>query len=393
MRGYVPRSVSWQIDQRLREMPAVALLGARQCGKSTLAKTVLESNPNGIYLDLERPRDRNKLQDAEMFLGLNRDKLICLDEIQRIPEFFALLRGVIDERRSNGQFLILGSASRDLIRQSSESLAGRISYLELTPFFLSEVASEGESALRKLWLRGGFPRSHLADDDGGSFRWRLDFIRSFLERDIPQLKLRIPPERIERLWQMCAHTHGQLLNYSKLAGSLGITDHTVRTYIELLSGAFMVRILMPFHGNLKKRLVKSPKVYIRDSGILHTLLGIETLNDLLGHPVYGASWEGLIIENILAGLKPQVKISFYRTARGAELDLVMEKGGTCLAIECKVSSSPTISRGCHQAIQDLGIEHTWIVAPVDERYPVAQNITVVPLDECFTDLQAWGFLY
>ena len=392
MHHYIQRDTSGRIIQRLREMPAVALLGARQCGKSTLAKFLLETIPQSIYLDLERPRDRNKLRDAEAFLSLNKDKLICLDEIQLVPDFFALLRGVIDERRRNGQFLILGSASRDLIRQTSESLAGRISYFELTPFILPEVVQEDGSALRRLWLRGGFPRSYLAGSDEASFQWRLDFIRSFLERDIPQLNMRIPPQRVERLWQMCAHTHGQLLNYSKLAGSLGLTDHTVRSYIELLNGAFMVRVLPPMHANLKKRLVKSPKVYIRDSGILHTMLGLETAYDLFGHPVYGASWEGCVVENILANVKPQVKTSFYRTAKGAEIDLVLEKGDSRLAVECKASSAPGVSRRFHTAVQDIDATHAFVVAPVEDLYPIAENIEVASLEKCLIECRRRGYL-
>lgn len=392
MHHYIQRDATGRIIHRLREMPAVALLGARQCGKSTLADFLLETIPQSIYLDLERPRDRNKLQDAEAFLSLNKDKLICLDEIQLAPDLFALLRGVIDERRRNGQFLILGSASRDLIRQTSESLAGRISYFELTPFILPEVVQEDGSALRRLWLRGGFPRSYLAGTDEASFQWRLDFIRSFLERDIPQLNMRILPQRVERLWQMCAHTHGQLLNYSKLAGSLGLTDHTVRSYIELLNGAFMVRVLPPMHANLKKRLVKSPKVYIRDSGILHTMLGLEIANDLFGHPVYGASWEGFVIENILANLKPQVNTSFYRTAKGAEIDLVLEKGDSRLAVECKASSAPRVARSFHTAVQDIDATLAFVVAPVEDRYPIADNIEVTSLEKCLIECQRRGFL-
>ena len=366
-------------------MPAVALLGPRQCGKSTLARFVLESIPSSIYLDLERPADRNKLQDPEAFLRFNHDKLVCFDEIQHAPELFSVLRSVIDDRKTNEQFLILGSASRDLIRQSAESLAGRISYLELTPFVLPEIIHSNLSTLEELWLRGGFPRSLLAKDDESSFQWRLDFVRTFVERDIPQLNMRIPSERIERLWQMCTHCHGQLLNYSKLAGSLGLTDHTIRSYIELLSGAFMLRVLKPFHANLKKRLVKSPKVYIRDTGLLHTLLDIETVNELFGHPVYGSSWESFVIETILARLKPQVSTSFYRTATGTEADLILEKGKIRFAIECKASTAPKISKGFRNVISDLNIRHAWVIAPVEENYPIADDITVTSLPDLLSD--------
>lgn len=393
MHGYINRVLSQHMIDRLTKMPAVALLGPRQCGKSTLAGVVLQSLPASIYLDLERPRDRNKLQDAEAFLNLNRDTLICIDEVQRAPEIFALLRSVIDDRNRNGQFLILGSASRDLIRQSSESLAGRISYLELTPFIFSEVVRYNDSPLHTLWLRGGCPRSYLADDDDASFQWRLDFIRTFLERDIPRLNMRIPPQRVERLWQMCAHSHGQLLNSAKLAGALGLSDRTVRSYIDLLAGAFMVRILKPFHANLKKRLVKSPKLYIRDTGLLHTLLGIESVNDLFGHPVYGASWEGFVIENILACLKPQVTASFYRTAKGAEADLLLEKGQTRIVVECKASSAPKCSRGFRNVIDDVKAQHAWVIAPVEDAYPIAENITVASLNAFINNPQINDFFF
>ena len=373
-------------------MPAVAILGPRQCGKSTIAKHCLTQWEETLYLDLERPRDRNKLLDAEGFLTTNRDKLICLDEIQRVPELFPLLRGLIDEHGRNGQFLILGSASRELIRQSSESLAGRIAYLELTPFLSGEVQTDELDSLRRLWQRGGYPRSYLARSEEASYNWRIDFIKTFLERDIPMLSRRIPTERMERLWQMCAHNHGQLLNVSQLAGSLGLDGHTVRSYIDLLSGAFVLRVLRPFHGNLKKRLIKSPKVYVRDSGLLHALLGLEAYNDLLGHPVCGSSWEGLVIENVLARIKPTVRASFYRTAKGAELDLILEKGNRRIAVECKASSAPTVSRGFWNAIEDTEVDHAWIVSPLRASYPIREKTTVTSLTGFLTDSRVGGYL-
>jgi len=305
MQTYIKRFFTEKIRERLLNIPGVIILGPRQCGKSTLAKAIISKIENAVYLDLERPSDINKLIDPEAFLSLNADKLICLDEIQRVPELFPILRSVIDENRRNGQFIILGSASPDLIRQSSETLAGRVSYFELTPFLFKEISEHSSpNKLRKLWLRGGFPRSYLASDEKESFEWRLNFIRTFLERDIPQLGFRIPAKTLERFWKMCAHLHGQLLNSSKLGESLGVSHHTVRSYSDLLEQTFVLRVLRPYESNLKKRLIKSPKIYIRDTGLLHALLDIESHNELLGHPVYGASWEGFVIENIL---------SFYQT--------------------------------------------------------------------------------
>jgi predicted AAA+ superfamily ATPase len=365
--------------------PVVAILGPRQCGKSTLARHLLAGTSGSVILDLERTSDRNKLRDPEAFFRHNQENLVCLDEIQRVPDLFPVMRSVIDERNRNGQFLVLGSASRDLLRQGSESLAGRVSFVELTPFVLPEVLNETEDCLSRLWLRGGFPRSYLAEDTAASFQWRLDLIRTFLERDIPQLGIRLSADRVERLWRMCAHSHGQLLNYSRLAGSLGVDDHTVRSYLELLSGTFMVRILRPFHSNLKKRLVKSSKLYIRDTGILHAFLGIETHNDLLGHPVYGPSWESLVIETVLAHVRPGVTASFYRSHARAELDLVLQRGGACVAIECKASTAPEVSRGFWNALADTEARRAWVVAPVHEPYPLKENVMVSPLPALLAD--------
>jgi len=298
MRGrYIPRNLEKKVREHLRHFPAVAILGPRQCGKSTMARRIVSGIKNAIILDLEKPSERARLTEPELFFTRTGVKLVCLDEIQRIPELFPVLRSVIDDRGRNGQFLILGSASRDLIRQTSESLAGRISYLELPAFQLSEVKPSGKS-LVKMWLRGGFPRSYLAKNDPMSSAWRYNFIRTFLERDIPQLGFSIPADNIRRLWSMCAHSHGQLLNASQLGGSLGVSHTTVRSYIHILSQTFMLRILPPFLPNLKKRLGKSPKVFLRDSGILHALLEIDSMDHLNGHPVCGSSWEGFAMENI-----------------------------------------------------------------------------------------------
>ncbi len=381
MQTYIPRRIQSQIKEHLINFPVVAILGPRQCGKSTLARAMVQKYRNSVYLDLERPSDVRKLQDPELFFNMYEDNLICLDEIQRTPDIFPVMRSIVDEHKKKGHFLILGSASRDLIKQSSESLAGRIAYMELTPFVYPELAAvkkKAVSGLEKLWLRGGFPESVLARNNEASMQWRENFIRTFLERDIPQLGFQIPAQAMQRLWRMIAHNHGQVLNASKLGQSLGISHTTARSYIDLLSQTFMVRILSPFIPNVKKRLIKSPKVYIRDSGILHALLEIETMDHLLGHPVYGFSWEGFVIENILSFL-PDWKAAFYRTSSGNEIDLIIEKGRKRLAIECKASSAPSASKGLDLALQELHIETAWIIAPVAEAFPISKNITVSPL--------------
>lgn len=320
-----------------------------------------------LYLDLERPSDLARLEDAEALLRDQPERLVCIDEVQRVPDLFPVLRSVMDEGERSGQFLILGSACRDLIRQSSESLAGRLRYLELTPFQAFEA--HGASS-RDLWIRGGFPRSLMAPNEEASFEWRIDFIRSFLERDIPALKPRLSVPTLRRLWSMLAHVHGQLLNMASLANALDVSTHTVKHHIDLLEGAFMARRLMPYSRNLGKRLVKSPKLYLRDSGILHTLLGIRDWEGLLGHPVVGSSWEGYCIEQILARCRRDVSASFYRTARGAEVDLVLESADSRVAIEFKSSSAPRPRPGFWIATDDLETKRRWIVAPVNEPYPL-----------------------
>jgi len=374
----LPRLLEVQIRNALEQVPAVAILGPRQCGKTTLARQLVDTFPDVLYLDLERPSDISRLADPEALFAANANRMICIDEIQRAPELFPVMRYAIDQDRTPGRFLILGSASKDLIRQTSESLAGRIRYLELTPFLLSEIADEGD--LETYWQRGGFPPSWIASHEDASFEWRLDFVRDFLERDIPMLQPRIPPERIRRLWSMLAHIHGQLLNMASLAGSLGVQGPTVRSYIDLLEGAYMVRRLVPYVANLKKRLVKSPKLYIRDSGVLHVLLNIPDRNSLLGHPVYGASWEGFCLENILGRCKRTVEASFYRTVRGAEIDLILEQGRSQLAVEFKASSTARPQRGFWTGLEDLGIDRAWIIAPLQKGYPI-QDVRIASLRE------------
>ena len=322
---YVSRALLASIQSDLKLFPVVAVLGPRQCGKSTLAKALIQDySEKSLYLDLERPSDVQKLHDPELFFDLHQDTLICLDEIQRIPDLFNVLRSVVDQRGRNGQFLILGSASRDLLRQSSETLAGRIAYLELTPFTVKEVLQVQPDIFTCL-VRGGFPDSLLADNDHDSLRWRRNFIRTYLERDIPQLGIQIPAASLERLWKMCAHHHGQLLNQSQFGQALGVSHTTVRTYIDLLSQTFMLRVLPPLQSNLKKRLVKSPRIYIRDTGILHALLELETIDDIIGHPVFGAAWESMVIENVLAAF-PDWRGYFYRSASGSEISRDSARG-------------------------------------------------------------------
>jgi len=385
MHGYKKRTVLDKILKQLQVNPAVALLGARQVGKSTLAEMVIEKFPNAMYLDLERPSDLNKLVDPEAFFQQFQNRLICLDEIQCAPELFAVLRSVIDRNKRNGQFLILGSASRELIRQSSESLAGRVSYLEITPFTRIEVS---DLDTNQLWLRGGYPRSLLNLDDESSFQWREDYIRTFLERDIPQLGFHISANTLGRFWRMLAHCHGQILNASKLADSMGVSGHTIRKYIDLLEQTFVVRALQPWSGNTKKRLIKSPKVYLRDSGLLHALLNIESMEQLFAHPVYGSSYESFVIENLLTQL-PRWQASFYRTSGGAEIDLVLEKAGQRIAIEIKASTSPKLGRGNWSALEALQPEHSYVVAPVDDAYPLSSDVMVMPLDEVIKEVRKW----
>ena len=284
---------------------------------------------------------------------------------------------------------MLGSASGDLLRQSSETLAGRISYLELAPFSLPEIGEAKigrEATLSRLWTRGGFPRSYLARSDAASLDWREDFIRTFLERDIPQLGIRIPAQTLRRFWMMCAHSHGQLLNSSQLGQSLGLSHTTVRSYVDILEQTFLLRVLPPFEANLKKRLVRSPKIYLRDCGLLHALLELPSASARHGHPIFGASWEGLVIENILAVLDRGWRAGFYRTSDGTEIDLVAEKGGERIAVECKASSAPTVSKGFWTALKDLRIRKAFVAAPVKSAYPIGKGVRVMPLQELIAEL-------
>lgn len=372
MHGYIPRFIEKKIHQALSRSPAVAILGPRQSGKSTTAKMCIR-DISSIYLDLQDRVDRNKLAEPELFFDRYRDRLICLDEIQLLPEFFSVLRSEIDKDRRPGRFLILGSASRDLIRQSTESLAGRIAYMDLTPFSIHEVAEF--SLWSDVWLRGGFPESLLSADDDDSFDWRLDFIRTFMERDIPNLGFSIPIPVIERLWILLAHYHGQSVNYQKLAGAIDLSVPTLKKYLALLQQTYMVRLLQPLEANMKKRLIKSPKIYLRDSGILHALLDIETYDYLLANPIAGASWEGWVIENLINGHE-RWKPGFIRTSNGAEIDLVLERAGRRHLFECKLSKAPRPSRGFYELLDDMQPESAWVVAPVDETYEIKKGVFV-----------------
>jgi predicted AAA+ superfamily ATPase len=380
--GLVSRRIEGSVLEQLARFSAVALLGPRQVGKTTLARQIA-LQCHGLMLDLESPADRARLQEPELFLSRHHDQLLILDEVQRLPGLFEVLRGVIDTNRftgrRNGQFLLLGSASVDLIRQSSESLAGRICYLELGGFSVLELGAE---AWERLWIRGGFPDSVQAADDASSSIWREQFIRTYLERDIPQLGPRIPAETLRRFWTMLAHNQGGLLNAASLGRSLGVDGKTIRHYLDLLVDLLLVRQLQPLVANAGKRLVKAPKIYVRDSGLVHTLLGLDSADAVLGHPVAGASWEGFVLETLLTLIPRRHQAFFYRTAGGAEMDLVIdEPGGRRWAIEIKRSLTPTLSRGFHQARVDLQPQHCFVVIPREGRFPLAPGVEAVGLAE------------
>jgi predicted AAA+ superfamily ATPase len=384
------RRLASTLHARLNDTPAVVLLGPRQVGKTTLALEVTRGR-NAVYLDLESERDRARLVEAELYFEDNRDKLVILDEVHRAPGLFPVLRGQIDQARREGRragsYLLLGSASLDLLKQSGESLAGRVTYQELTPVDVLELPSETSQAQDELWVRGGFPDSLLAADADRSLRWRQDFIRTYLERDIPQFGPRIAAETLRRFWTMLAHHQGSLLNSSRLAGSLGVDVKTVGGYLGLLVDLLLVRRLPPWHANLGKRLVKSPKVYIRDSGLLHALLGIADKDALLSHPVIGQSWEGFVVETLLGCAPAGVQGHFYRTSGGAEIDLLLAwPDGRLWAVEIKRSLAPKVERGFHSACADLTPECRWLVYPGQERYRLGNGITAVSLRDLAGEL-------
>jgi predicted AAA+ superfamily ATPase len=369
------------IDAALRHSPVVALLGPRQCGKTTLARRYARgAGRSCVHLDLEDPTDQARLADPKLALEPLRG-LVVLDEIQRAPGLFELLRVLVDRARNPARFLILGSASRDLIRQSSETLAGRIRYLELTPFQLTET---GPAQLRRLWLRGGFPRSYLAPSDRESLAWRKSFVTTFLERDIPNLGVRIPAAQLRRFWMMLAHCHGQILNASELGRSLELADTTVRRYLDLLSGTFMVRQLQPWFANISKRQVKAPKIYFRDSGILHSFLGVDNPADLAAHPKLGASWEGFALEEVIRSQAVgEGEVFFWASHGGAELDLLLLRGSRRIGYEIKYTSRPALSKSVQIAGEDLKLDRVDIVYPGEKTFPVARNVRAVGLAALF----------
>ena len=366
--------------EALARQVAVALLGPRQVGKTTLAQRI-GASLGALYLDLEDPEARARLSDPAHFLEAHELQLVILDEIHRVPALFPTLRGVIDRGRSKGlrtgRFLLLGSASLDLMRQSGESLAGRISYIDMAPLALDELPADSQDAL---WLRGGFPDSFLAPDDRGSLDWRRDLIRTYLERDVPLFGSRVPAETLRRFWTMLAHHQGGLFNASRLAQGLEVKGQTVSRYADLLVDLLLVRRLQPYQVNVGKRLVKSPKVYLRDAGLLHALLNIGSLSDLLGHPVVGTSWEGFVIENLIGSAPPLSVPGFYRTAAGAEIDLVLElPGGERWAIEIKRSRAARPARGFHEACADLQPARRYVVHAGADRYAVGDGIEAIGL--------------
>jgi len=366
------------ILESLDNFPIIGLIGSRQVGKTTLSKQIAKIiKKKSIYLDLELPSDVNKLRSPELYLKEHEDKVVIIDEIQRMPELFPLLRALVDQKNQNGRFLLLGSASPDIIRNTSESLAGRIVYHTLNPFSLEEIEL---SDMKKLWVRGGYPDSFLASNDEISFKWREAFLKTHLERDLPQLGIGIPALQLYRFLMMLSHLHGQLLNVNKLASSMDLSGPTIQSYLDIFENTFMIRRLYPYFINLKKRLIKSPKIYIHDSGILHALLQINDFEELQSHPTLGSSWEGFVIEQIYALMTSGWQISFYRTNAGAEIDLILRKANQApIAIEIKYSLSPVVSKGFWSGFNDLGCKKGFIIYPGKDSYPVKENVQVLSI--------------
>ena len=371
----IPRpKVLKRIENAFRVHPIAALLGPRQCGKTTLARMIAEREPC-TYFDLENPVDNRRLS-APMRTLEGLTDLVVIDEVQRRPDLFELLRVLVDRPQNATLFLLLGSASPQLVKGVSESLAGRIGFVDLSGFNLGEVGDEHQD---RLWIRGGFPRSFLADDNSASILWRDDFVRTFLERDIPQLGITIPSETLRRFWTMVAHYHGQVWNAADFARSLGTSENTARRYLDILAGAYVVRVLPPWFENIRKRQVKAPKVYIRDSGILHTLLQLRTLAHLQGHPKIGASWEGFAIEHVIGAFETR-DAYFWATHAGAELDLLVMTAGRRYGFEFKYADAPGRTRSMHSAIKDLQLEHLWVGYPGVQEYTLHERISVIPME-------------
>jgi predicted AAA+ superfamily ATPase len=391
----IPRQIQPQVSRLLEQFPAVAVLGPRQVGKTTLALALAEAlGEQALYLDLELPSDRTKLTEPELYLSQHENRLVILDEIHRLPGIFKTLRSLIDQRRRKGKpsrhFLLLGSASMDLLQQSAESLAGRIAFQELAPFSVAEIATVEDGSMDSLWNRGGFPDSFLARNDEASFAWRTAFIQTYLERDVPALGPRIPAETLRRYWQMLAHNQGQMLNAAQLANGLGVSGHTVARYLDIMVDLLLVRRLQPWAVNAQKRLVRTPKVYVRDSGLLHALLGIRNQEELLGHPIVGSSWEGLLVENILNALPRTARPTFYRTSAGAEIDLVIEfSAKERWALEIKRSlGSPTPSKGFYIGCADIRATRQIVLYPGDERFKLDAKTEVMSLRTFMADVLA-----
>lgn len=373
----IDRKLYESVVARLLSRPSVVLLGPRQVGKTTLALRVL-AQTQGLYLDLESPGDLAKLQDPEFFLAQYSDRLVVIDEVQRLPSLFPVLRGQIDRNRRAGrragQFLLLGSASNELLEQSSESLAGRVAYLELTPILADEVASD---QVTDLWIRGGFPDAYL--DADGSFDWRIDFIRTYLERDLPAMGVRIAAATLRRFWTMLAHNQGQAFNASRIGGAMDVKGQTAKHYLDIMTDLMLVRTLTPWSVNVGKRLLKSPKVFVRDSGLVHALLGLRGLDEVLSHPVVGASWEGFVIESVIGAAPSHASAHYYRTHAGAEIDLVLAIDDQLWAIEVKRSHAPTLSKGFYSACDDIGATHRYLVYSGEDSYQLRDGVRVLSL--------------
>ena len=377
----ITRNIQKSIENAIKVFPVVGILGSRQVGKTTLAKEIQKKFDSSVYIDLELPSDFNKLENSEYFLQSAADKLVIIDEIQRKPELFPLLRALVDQNRKPGRFIILGSSSPDLIRSASDSLAGRINYFELTPFLFDEI-KPSEVSFNSHWLKGGYPLSILAENKELSFEWRFEFIRTFLEKDIPNLGLKISPVQLRRFWTMLAHSHGSIWNASKISASLGVTAPTVKNYLDILEDTFIIRQLTPFFPNVKKRVVKSPKIYLRDSGLLHCLLNIKAEEDLLGNPVAGHSWEGYVIEEIINKFPKNVNANYYRTGAGAEIDLVIsDSDKPLICCEIKFSLSPLINKSLRNALDDLKCNKNFIIYPGEDTFQLDKNVKAIPFNK------------